>query len=201
MSLAGNTPRSDPDPDAPLSDYLERKVAGVCTRSGCTSMPHGDLQECEPHLMDSRARKRRSDKRRRAALRAKGCCAACGRKSKTYRCRGCREVSADNRPNGADNQHAPRSRPEDRTQAKVETDGRTRYRYIGQAKRGRSSKAEESKRDVREQIKTLERALEALESLDDPQLTKMQRSSKELEIRSLVGLAARFGDEVIERHE
>lgn len=191
MSLPANT----------LSDYYERKVAGVCTRRGCTSNAADDSSLCQPHLEDARARTRKSDKKRRASLRAKGCCVSCGKKSKSYRCKACLAGGANNNRASANNQHIPKSA---RIVEKIEQDSiygtRIRKRYIGQGKRGRSSREDESARDVNEAIKTLERLKEDLETLRDPTLRGPDRTNAMREMKAKASLAIRFVESVEDRY-
>lgn len=214
MSLTGNTPPKPNTDSEQLSDYYERKVAGVCTRPGCQSEPHDDLGLCLPHLLDARGRKARlRDERKRQGL-----CVDCGgkaprkprkargRRSRSRffeRCRACLKSNSRNkRDNSGNNQHAPRS---SRIVEKVEQDGvygtRVRKRYVGQGKRGRSSREDESTRDINEAIKTLERAKDGLERLRDQTLQGPQRTNAVREVIAQVRLAERFGDEVVERYE
>lgn len=207
MSLAGNSEADDPDPA--LSDYYERKVAGACTRTGCPEPAHDDLGLCLPHLQDARDRKSKLRDARRNA----GKCVDCGRQAPKRRkpkrgerrfkarCRKC--ARGNKRELRGNNQHAPRSSG---IVTKLEVDaahpeGRLRQRYIGQGRRGRATKAEESRRDIGEAIKTLERARELAEALDDPRLSKLEKRSREDEVVALVKLAERFSDEVVDRHE
>lgn len=52
-----------------MTRYMQRKLSGVCVRSGCSTPAQDDHLLCERHAQDHRARNRKSMKRTRRSKR------------------------------------------------------------------------------------------------------------------------------------
>lgn len=181
--------------------YLEKKVAGVCTYSGCRRPPAEGIQLCTWHVRRQRKRSRTRNAKERAAARAAGLCAICQVKpSKSYRCPGClvregRVPKSAGVRNGVDK--SARIAAATRTHA----DGRKRYHASG--KRGSQPAEKLDAEDLgwaRSAIKRGEDGMALLRSLKVQMMPKIQRDDvKAAAVQQLILAQGHIAD-VLQRH-
>jgi hypothetical protein len=185
------------EPDRTLPLYLQRKLAGQCTRCGESAAVDSDL--CKPHLDDRRKRSRRAMSAQRKRLRDKRKCVGCGVKSKAYRCRKCiaarKRTGVSKIASGVSNAEIWRVDP-----------GTTWSRYRGKGRRGRLTKeeqAEEDKRDARFAIEEIEKFVRAVDVVISPTvqaLPRIQRDAAKREAAQYLGTAGRFLDDLADKY-
>lgn len=181
--------------------YLAKKLARVCTRSGCDAEAGEDSGECPLHHEESKARKRHSAKLRRALRRKKRQCRDCGRKSKRLRCPRCyRKSRGVAKPTEGVDKPAGNWRPDYDPETGAEW-----QRYRGKGRRGRlttEQQLDEDKRDGRiaiEQIEKFMRECDVLKHPDVLALPRIQRDALRRQAGALLAHAVRFLDDLVDR--
>lgn len=181
--------------------HYSRKAGEQCTRLGCGAAPVGDAQLCERHLADARESNRQSMRRTRQTRRADGLCAECGKvKSETYRCAGCAVRLGRIPSTGVDGGVDVEVSEEERWRR--DNDGWARYR--GRMRRGKPPVADTDREDLEYAMRSLQRALEGLAYARRPEvaaLPRIQRAAVEAEWVAHVGHAARFCEDIQDRHK
>ena len=194
--IAAATPRLD------LS-YIDRKLAGLCTRRGCKLKALDDGQLCKKHRTAARRATKRWDAKMRKQRRAAGQCASCGAKSKAYRCLTCRTKRRARIATGTDNGLDKYAERMDRIRARtfVEADGRTRYR--GQERRGRQTVADLDEQDIDLAILYLTKCRGALRYARRPEaadVPRIQRREAEHAAIGELAMGLRFGFDICVRN-
>lgn len=185
------------EPDRTLPVYLQRKLAGMCTRCGEAAADDSDL--CKPHRDDQRKRSRMSMSMQRKRLRDNRKCVQCGAKSKSYRCRKCvkarKRAGVNKIASGVNKAEIWRVDP-----------GTTWNRFRGKGRRGRLTReeqAEEDKRDARFAITEIEKFISAVDVVISPavqDLPRIQRDAAKREAAQYLGIAGRFVDELADKY-
>jgi len=184
--------------------YEIRKLAKQCTRCGkplSVKLLDAGKQECKRCGWV----KRRAQKRAMRRLRAT--------REKSKRCRNCNRPSRDRRTclvcvvamGKLPVERA--SRAGDRTVSgtrisTTESDGYTRSRFVGQARRGAPSRETEDRWDLQSAKTSMERAFEGYAVAGDPEngLSDADRVEARRAARGHLDLAIRFGEEILERN-
>lgn len=200
-------------PEAPLSRYEQRKLAGDCTRCGCAlsdERTQAGESMCEPCHGYMLAAKRRSAKRRRAAWKRKRLCGECGKKRRPggKLCPACsvrkgalatmfREHSVEH---GRDQ---PTAAWDGRLEQSPDGKLRARRRFHGQGKRGRQSIEQLDEQDIADARACIEDGWKGLayHRSDEVQaLPRIQRDDVKREAIAKLRRGQRWLDEVIERN-
>jgi hypothetical protein len=185
------------EPDRTLPLYLQRKLAGQCTRCGEPAAKDSDM--CKPHLEDRRKRSRAAMSKQRKRLRDNRKCVGCGAKSKAYRCAKCVKAR---KPSGVSKAAGGVSKEEI---WRVDP-GTTWSRYRGKGRRGRLTReeqAEEDKRYARFAIGEIEKFIVAVGVVIGPEvqaLPRIQRDAAKREAAQYLGTAGRFLDDLADRY-
>lgn len=173
--------------------YQERLAGPLCLRCPKPKEPDSSYcADCGPTVL---AAARAQMKERRAQLRDAGCCDACGRpKGKTV-------VPL---PLGAPARwHTEGRKPKVRV-AITEGDGRTRYRSIGQGRRGRITHADNDEQDTKLVQRELEAAAAALAYAHSPEVKAMPRIQARDILHAALSrlhLVQRLLGEILSRHK
>jgi hypothetical protein len=187
--------------------YLDRKLAGLCTRPGCSVLAPDDSCLCETHRADNRARIKRLYKKRKAAK----LCPKCGvRKPRpgSWGCAVCATKAGEvsGRPRGRPPKNPPNTNSnnaESRVAAATSVDKDGRSRYHGRAERGRQPTVDLDRQDLVDAARCLGDGRAAVEYLWTTEIQALPRAQK-LEVRaaamSWLQRAKRWIDEVLVRN-
>lgn len=200
MSQPGN-PSPALDSALGQDDYYERKATGRCTRSGCPRDAAPDGQLCARHLKRKRRANRDSMRRLSRERREAGLCAAgCGAKCDTWYCPAC-SIRRRRVPRAALGNALGRDASDSGGTWRDDSSGWRRYR--GRGKRGNPGPAVADERDLVDAADALKKGAEGLRYFRSPEvqaLPRIQRKAAEDEAVALLALAARFVDEIVDRH-
>jgi hypothetical protein len=201
-----------------LPAALVKRLSRVCVYSGCADAAAPNSTYCAPHDAHERGRHAVRQKRYRQRLAAAGRCGVCGDKVKrrrkpdgswlVQRCKECKQyrkqvVTGDDLVVTGDS--APK-RGIWRTEAdqRPERAGQTTTRYVGHARRGRLTFAEqidERIRDLAFAKQEIDKAARLLSRLKDAQITELPKIQRDAACREAVapaGFASRILDGVVE---
>lgn len=191
-----------PGDEGEISLPMRRKLQGLCPRCGQPAQEAADV--CRACRIALNAIQRSFRLRRREA----GKCVDCGKRAKHRRCAACARLHAENRSRVISARSRVDQTPDpahSKVVAKVETDGKTRYRFTGRGRRGAPSLREIEFDDVRglefgmrEWGKAIPLLVEAGELSTD--LPRIQRAARRREALAPLGLAIRLGLEVMRRN-
>jgi hypothetical protein len=212
--LASNRPAITPDVSSPIPDeddgpfgYHERKVMGLCTYPGCSARVD-DHNECTKHRAGTAKRKAKwRAKRARIARklirhwRKKKRCLGCGGKrlSGEDHCAKC--TVAIGAAQLVVSQQA--GQKEARIEAATTVDADGRWRYRGQAKRGRQSVAQLDDQDLRFALEALQKARDGIAWLSTVTDSAMSKNEKHDAVSAALAHAthaSRLVDDVLDRH-
>jgi len=155
----------------PGNTYDDKKLAGICTRPGCTATASPDSQLCPPHHIEAKAAKRASMKRRRSDWKRRGLCTRCGSKrSKTSRwgCPACLVATGQARSGFVDI-HVDKSN-------RIRTDRTGRVRYHGQAERGRQPIIQLDRQDIKDAKRCIDHGEAGLGYYWSPEIQQLSRT-------------------------
>lgn len=190
---------------ATAATYIEKKLAGVCTRAGCSIAASDTSLLCEAHRRDAIAREVRSKAKARRARRAQGLCAECGVvKTKRYRCSSCLIRLGKLRRPMVDTVVDKRTRVASRITVGsfAKEEGRSRYRGA-QARRGPPGVAREDAADFSDAIRSIERGRDGVAHAHSDEVKQMPLAQRQDVMRRALSQAdhgARFIESILERH-
>jgi hypothetical protein len=191
---------------APGGNYLERKLAGLCTRAGCRRSASEESCLCEKHRRDAVRRSVKAKAKARASRRAQGLCAECGVvKTKRYRCSSCLIRF------GRFKQRVPNTEVDKVVRISERTtvgsfageEGRARYRGA-QGRRGAPGVVREDSVDFADALKYIERGRQGVIHALSPEVKELPLAQRREVMRAALSQAdhgARFIDSILERHK
>lgn len=157
---------------------------------------------CQQHLEEARAAKRAYAKARRERETAAGRCAeGCGRRTRRHRCEVC-SIRYGAIPAKKVEQRVDNGAPSASDQWRADPDGFKRYR--GRGRRGAPATGVNDERDLADALDALTKGREGLEYARSPlvqALPRIQRRDAINAATSLLALAARFIDDVVDRNK
>lgn len=180
------------------SRYMALKAATKCIRCSRKLPAEHDHQVCPKCLPRHKWHAKMGMRALRRARRNDGQCAACGIKSETYRCAAC-STKAGRVPKDGGYPQGEAQRTDD--QWRRDANGWARYR--GKGRRGAPTAAANDDQDLESALDALVKGRKALAYARSPAVRAMpriQRNGVMGAATSLIALAARFLDDVVERN-
>lgn len=187
--------------DAP-SSYLDRKVAGMCTRPGCPLDAEDDCNLCSGHRADNAKYARRRRAKNRKLWTASKLCLRCGdrRRKGSKWCALCLLKAGKLK---TEERQSQRQIADKRVTRDSEGDGYARTRYHGQSRRGQQKRWQLDVQSIDFAIAALSEARARITESHEAEQAKMPRVQRD-EIRNqgvdLVLYASRHCVEVAERN-
>lgn len=184
--------------------YQARKLKGECTYSvACKRLLAPDSDKCHRHTRKRAELDAKNGPERREAHRARGLCAFCPAKSKTYRCPACaiRHGQIPRTSNNARNNARASVGARVSAVTRKHADGRTRYH--GHGVRGQPPRVVQDASDFAVIAKALHWAKEGTAHVEHLKATGAPSSevkSAERAVMDHVYEVRRFAGEILERH-
>lgn len=178
--------------------YLERKLAGLCTR--CGEKPAADgANECALHLAARRASQSVAKRKRRRARRRRKLCTECGRKAKGATCVRCAAAWKIRHASATVSSTVSHRSAAIAARTVVDADNRTRYH--GQERRGGMERKVVDLQDIDEVIKLAirSRAGYVIATADD-MIPKAERKAAVDVVLGVLDHAKRFIEAVFQRN-